>query len=790
MLDRAHLNLPDIFAGKSSEVKSISTLSLPLGSASREFIQLSIFAVLFGMASINGLHPFALSFAAANLIYRESFIVPALFSFLGSLIDMKSAASIRYLAAMAIFFFTYSLLRKANRQNRLLLLGLGVFFSNMIPGLIYLKAHGISPYDLFLLLAESGLAYIMTFIIPGGMPWLFKEPIQPTERNICMAVIAGVILSIARKIVWLGVNLRDVLGVFAVLLMALVDGPGAGAATGIIIGVTGFSFSLSPWSTAVMAFSGLVSGSFNKLGKMGVIAGFSLGYLLYNFYVNSMGEAIISLPVLAAAFILVLLLPQKLISRMRLYFSSSHNITNLNSLKLEERARDRLYELASVLNDLGRAFKDALIKKEERILSAEYFDLVCRRVQLEVCSDCGMRRICWEKELKRTMASFYTLIKQQEGLVDRKAIPFLFKSRCGRAENIKRIVKDQSDLFKVKHQMDRIMKANQELAQLHFAKAAEMIKALAEDTCDEEYERNMGTELAEKLSQLGVSVERIYTDYSDGRIVANIVKSPCTNNKHCDLLIPLAASDVLGRKISTKIIDCPLKSGSSNCRLKVVTKGPLQVSVGVAGVAKEGQTVSGDGFTFMELENGRFLLALCDGMGVGKAAAKHSEKTLAILERLLEAGFSQETAVKVTNAAMIATNPDESFSTIDAALIDTAAGKIRFIKAGAPTSFIKHRSKIEIIRGGSLPVGIMDEVVPKVTEKTIGPGDMVIMVTDGVVDAFSDKQNGEEVIRKILSEMKTTNPQDIAEGLLKKAKGQKSIRDDMTVLVGSIWEKR
>lgn len=112
-----------------------------------------------------------------------------------------------------------------------------------------------------------------------------------------------------------------------------------------------------------MAFSGLVSGSFNKLGKMGVIAGFSLGYLLHNFYVNSMGEAIISLPVLAAAFILVLLLPQKLISRMRLYFSSSHNITNLNSLKLEERARDRLYELASVLNDLGRAFKDALIKR-------------------------------------------------------------------------------------------------------------------------------------------------------------------------------------------------------------------------------------------------------------------------------------------------------------------------------------------------------------------------------------------------------------------------------------------
>jgi stage II sporulation protein E len=84
----------------------------------------------------------------------------------------------------------------------------------------------------------------------------------------------------------------------------------------------------------------------------------------------------------------------------------------------------------------------------------------------------------------------------------------------------------------------------------------------------------------------------------------------------------------------------------------------------------------------------------------------------------------------------------------------------------------------------------MDEITPKVAEKTLGPGDMVIMVTDGVVDAFSDKQNGEEELRKMLLEIKTTNPQEMAERILKKAKGQTNVRDDMTVLVGSIWEKR
>lgn len=786
MIDRAQLKMADVFVQKSSKSKTEALLSLSAG-LTKEAINVSIFAFLFGMASINGLHPFALSFAAANFIYRSNFIIPTVFSYFGTLVTIKSLASVRYLGAIGIFFIIYTLLNRTNRQNQLLLLGLGVFLSNVLAGLIFLRAYEISPYDIFLLLAESAMACIMTFIIPGGMPWLFKEPIQSTERNICMAVLAGVILSIARNFVWLGVNVRDVIGVFAVLLFALIDGAGAGAAAGIIVGITGFSFSLSPWSTAIMAFSGLISGSFNKLGKIGVITGFSLGYLLYNFYVNSMGEAIISLPVLVIAFLMILLLPQNIIDRLHLYLGSS---SNSQSHYLEERARDRLYELASLLRELGGAFKDSLIKKESRILSAEYLGLVCQRAQLEVCSDCGMRRICWEKEPKRTMASFYTLIKLNEGLSDKKDLPFLFKSRCGRAESIKKIIKQQSDIFKVKHQMENIIKTNQKLIQLHFSKTADMIKALADGVWEEEYERNIEGELSEKLSQMDISVERVHADHKNRRFCVDIVKTPCTSNKHCEMLVPLAASDVLGRKISTKVIDCPIKSGSSKCRLKILTHGTLEVSVGVAGVAKEGQGISGDGFSFAEFKEGKYMLALCDGMGVGEKAAEHSEKTLALIERLLEAGYNQETALKVTNSAMQAINTDEGFSTMDVALIDTASGKVKFIKAGAPASFIKHGTKIEIIRGGSLPVGIIDEVAPKVTEKNLRAGDMVIMITDGVIDAFSGKQNGEEMLKKFLAETKTTNPQEMAEKILKKAKEQNSIRDDMTVLVGSIWEKR
>ncbi|WP_213974400.1 stage II sporulation protein E [Tepidanaerobacter acetatoxydans] len=789
MINRAQLKWYDYLGQKSDEFHNTPFASASLKSLAKEVIPVCIIAYLFGMASINGLYPFALSFMAANLLYRKEYMLPGIFSFLGTLMAMKSLSSFRYLCAMGIFLLIYNQLNRINWKNEFIF-GTAVFVSNMFAGAVFLVSRAVSPYDIFLLILESGMACIMTFMISGGMPWIFNEQVQPIERNICMVILLGVVLSIARNFVFLNMNVRDIIGVFLVLLLALVNGSGAGAAAGIIVGITGFSLSMSPWSTAIMAFSGLVSGAFNKLGKIGVIVGFSLGYLLYNFHVNSIGTLIISPKILAISFVLLLILPQAMIKRVKLYLSNPCNDEQIKAYNFEERARDRLHELASLLNDLGGVFKEIFVKDEEQALPSKYLDSVCRKGQLMICSDCGMRRICWEKELKRTMGAFYTLIKHHEGIYDKKELPFLFKSRCSQTEKIKEIVKESSNLFKITRQMDNIIKYNQELIQEYFARAADVVEAMAAGAWEEDYEINIDDEILERLSGLDISVERIYTDYSNNRLCVNIIKSPCKNTKQCKTLIPTAVSDVLGRKMSTKVIDCPLKSGNSMCRLKVTSNGVLDVCVGVAGVAKEGQNVSGDGFSYLELKEGRYMLALCDGMGVGENAARLSEKTLTLLERLSEAGCAQETVLKVTNSAMIAVNRDESFSTIDMALIDTAGGIAKFIKAGAPAGFIKRGTKIEMIKGGSLPLGIIDEISPKITEKTVRPGDMIVMVTDGVIDAFSNGENGEEMLSRFLLKTKTANPQEMAEKVLKKAKEKNSIRDDMTVLAASVWEKK
>ena len=73
---------------------------------------------------------------------------------------------------------------------------------------------------------------------------------------------------------------------------------------------------------------------------------------------------------------------------------------------------------------------------------------------------------------------------------------------------------------------------------------------------------------------------------------------------------------------------------------------------GIARVKKDGAKISGDNFSFLELERGEFLLGLSDGMGSGSMACKESEMVLDLVERFLEAGFSVETAIRMMNSAM------------------------------------------------------------------------------------------------------------------------------------------
>ena len=101
---------------------------------------------------------------------------------------------------------------------------------------------------------------------------------------------------------------------------------------------------------------------------------------------------------------------------------------------------------------------------------------------------------------------------------------------------------------------------------------------------------------------------------------------------------------------------------------------------------------------------------MSDGMGSGIDAAKESGMVVELLEQFLESGFSDETAAKLVNSALVLKRKDDMFSTVDLCTIDLYTGMCRFLKAGAATTFIKRDQWVEAISSTSMALGMVDQV--------------------------------------------------------------------------------
>ena len=236
---------------------------------------------------------------------------------------------------------------------------------------------------------------------------------------------------------------------------------------------------------------------------------------------------------------------------------------------------------------------------------------------------------------------------------------------------------------------------------------------------------------------------------------------------------------------------------SRNCRKLIsndyttttyVEETNFYVLHGAAKKARGESGISGDNYSLRELENGQLLMGLSDGMGYGTSACLESETVIELLEQLLDSGFDAETSLKMINSVMIMNSDEDHPATLDYGVIDLHSGMCDMIKIGAAATFVKRGTWVETIKSTSMPLGIFSEVDYDSTSKKLYHGDMIIMVSDGVVDAL-DSENKDEELGRIISGIECSNPKEMADIILNQAVSDKSrLSDDMTVLVTGIWE--
>lgn len=211
----------------------------------------------------------------------------------------------------------------------------------------------------------------------------------------------------------------------------------------------------------------------------------------------------------------------------------------------------------------------------------------------------------------------------------------------------------------------------------------------------------------------------------------------------------------------------------------------LPYRIGVAKVPKRQKVVSGDSTLHRQLGPDRLALVLSDGMGAGMHAAAESRTTIGLLEKLLDCGFDETTAVRTVNQIMLLRDADEMFATLDLALIGLQTGEARFVKIGAAPSFIRRRRRVGIIRAAGLPMGVVSDPELTVVERSLQRGDLIVMLTDGVLQAWDRLEDAEAWIQGFLSSLNRDEPRYVASELLREAmrRSPDGVRDDMTVLV-------
>jgi len=297
--------------------------------------------------------------------------------------------------------------------------------------------------------------------------------------------------------------------------------------------------------------------------------------------------------------------------------------------------------------------------------------------------------------------------------------------------------------------------------------------------------------IKQSLKQSGIPVTNLSLYPSSRGREVEVTMPACFGKKRCVYDVLPLINQLSEQKLSPSCMDCVNCQNEDFCTFRFYPELIYQLSLGLAMSTCKGSDMSGDNCAVMHLNDGKLALLISDGMGSGSVAASESKTTLALLQQLLKAGYSRDLAIRLVNSVMMRHCQDEdNFATVDMCVVDLYGGNIELVKIGAPPSFLVRQNQVQVIQASSLPVGIVDDINIFTQYGEINNDDMLVMVTDGVSNAYPSTAENEEWIASVLREIVDLPPQEIAELILRLAlsgnvEGQQ-MTDDMTVLVARV----
>lgn len=300
-------------------------------------------------------------------------------------------------------------------------------------------------------------------------------------------------------------------------------------------------------------------------------------------------------------------------------------------------------------------------------------------------------------------------------------------------------------------------------------------------------------QIIKRLKENDLCVDEVYVkEYKNGRLEIGIY----CQAKHGDYFSTQELVDYLSSIVHRKMVpdkDSVLYIHNEPAYIICREELSYQLFYNVARATKTGEVLSGDNYLVQEYPDGRVLFLLSDGMGSGEEACEDSTLVVELLDKLLEAGMTLTEAARQVNDVLCMRTRKLRTASLDICQFNLCSGEGTILKCGAAPTYYKSGKNVNKIELQTLPLGIMQGEKGAEKEFYFEDGDMVILVTDGVMDVFEQAWSGKykDELARLLEKTESKKPKEIANQILGMAikLDEGRIRDDMTVLAGVIREK-
>ncbi len=782
--------------GFSNEVKRTS-----LGSISIRSISMSIIAFMIGRVSlVGGLSPFGAAFFAATYGRGVSPVAIGTSIAIGALSWSWNPAVVLKLIATLVLFGILTIFARWAKVQGELINGLKVFVSVFLVSVFPLFFNFLL-YDFILYLFEASVTVMLYILLRKGTAVLLSDNsrnVFSTEEVISLAFIGALTIAGIRDFGVMGTDLKSIACIFIVFVLARAKGAGIGAAAGVTMGLVSSLTGASNFNViGSYAFSGLLAGMFRKLGNIGVILGFVTGNAILTYFVTGSTEVLIQLRDIVIAAVLFYILPAKVVKKAGRIFDD-------RTLEIEEGEHIPLFTANSTvkkLNAFSKAVEELAVTfnnvpqpepEAGEVNVSSFFDTVVERV----CKDCSLCIFCWDREFQSTYQAMFSMLEVMEakGRLSFDDVPACFSNdSCAKPKDLVTTMNSVYELYRVNQMWKKKVEESRGLVSQQLQGVSKIIAKLANEIDFESSSRgHLESKIALELEKNGLGIDEIWIENDhQGKMEIVVQSKGCPGIKKCRNEMDRIISQVVGKRMARKGFLCSPERMKTRCMLRFTGSETFGVTVGLARANKSSYLVSGDSYTFMDLKDKKYILGLSDGMGSGVAAARNSQIAIDLLEKFLDSGFDRDIAINLINSVLVLKTAEESYATMDISAIDLYSGKVEFVKIGAPPLYIKRENKVEIVKGASLPAGILENLDIDLYGKNLNAGDYIVMVTDGATDSNWQDTDCGDWIADYLEEAETTNPQELADLILEKAienYGEK-IGDDITILVAKVWEK-